>query len=349
MRIHDFESELTRLNPLELFGKRYFETSGEAMNYTQYLLLNRYAKQELPAIEFVKSPAFEAECQMLEQSFSSLYRKEGLTEQDFIRSDCGIEIEKLLRYVTIPAHSHEFLELVFVFSGTCRHFIGDQCFEQKAGCLTIVQALTRHALVPSEDCLCLTVKIRVEIFLSFHIPNMPYFAIPISFDCGDDSFMRETLLRIYDQQERRSCYNGELIALLLQTLLIYVMQNYRDTLTFLYSGPQVQGKMLDILNYMFENYQNITLLGLSRHFGYTEPYLCKLFRDNFHQTFSEILRNFKLNRAEELLQGTNMKLNDICEAVGYCDTTQFIRDFKKKYQQTPAKYRKQAVHSGSAE
>ena len=54
-------------------------------------------------------------------------------------------------------------------------------------------------------------------------------------------------------------------------------------------------------------------------------------------------------RAEELLQGTNMKLNDICEAIGYSDTTQFIRDFKKKYQQTPAKYRKLAVHSGSAE
>lgn len=347
MCVQELEMKLIRLNPLESFSKQYYERFGAELNYTKYLLLTRYPTRNLPPLDFVNSPAFEAECQKLEQYFASLYRDEGLSEQDFIRSDCGIEIEKLLRYVRIPSHSHNFLELVFVFSGTCRHFIGDQCFEQKAGCLTIVQTLTKHALVPSEDCLCLTVKIRAEIFLSFHIPNMPYFAIPISFECGDDSFIRETLLRIYDQQERGGCYNGELITLLVQVLLIYVMQNYLDTLSFLYSGPQVQGKMLNILNYMFENYQNITLLGLSRHFGYTEPYLCKLFRDNFHQTFSEILRNFKLNRAEELLQGTNMKLNDICEAIGYSDTTQFIRDFKKKYQQTPAKYRKQFLNNAS--
>ena len=103
--------------------------------------------------------------------------------------------------------------------------------------------------------------------------------------------------------------------------------------------------MLEICNYMFENYQSITLRGLSQHFGYSEPYLCKLFRDNFQQSFSEILRNFKLDRAQKLLQTTDMKLDDICDSIGYSDTTQFIRDFKKKYEMTPAKYRKQLRQS----
>jgi len=40
-----------------------------------------------------------------------------------------------------------------------------------------------------------------------------------------------------------------------------------------------------------------------------------------------------------------MKLDDICDSIGYSDTTQFIRDFKKKYEITPAKYRKQLRHS----
>ena len=348
MNVHKLELELSRLNEMELFGKRYLDKFGKPLNYSQYLLLTRYAKNDLPSLDFVNSPAFEAECNKLEQMFITLYRKDGLSEQDFIRAACGIEIEKLLRYVHIPAHSHGFLELVFVFSGICYHTVGNQCFEQRAGSFTIVHSLTKHELSPSDDCLCLTVKVRADTFLSFHIPNMPYFSVPICFNCGDDLFMRETLLRIYHQQENEHCYHAELISLLLQTLLVYCMQNYRDTLTFLYAGPQIQGKMLDICNYMFENYQNITLRGLAQHFAYTEPYLCKLFRDNFKQSFSEILRNFKLNRAQNLLQTTNLKLDVICDSIGYSDTTQFIRDFKKQYGITPAKYRKQFLQEESA-
>ncbi|MBQ2666992.1 MAG: helix-turn-helix domain-containing protein, partial [Clostridia bacterium] len=57
--------------------------------------------------------------------------------------------------------------------------------------------------------------------------------------------------------------------------------------------------------------------------------------------------NFKLDRAQKLLQTTDMKLDDICDAIGYSDTTQFIRDFKKKYEITPAKYRKQFLQEAS--
>lgn len=341
MDIIYLHEQLLGLNEMELLGKQYSEKYGQHLNYAQYLLLTRYAKGYLPSPEFIHSPAFDAECNKVEQQFISLYRKNGLSAQDFIQPDCNIEIEKLLRYIDIPAHSHDFMELVFVFSGTCYHTVGEQCFQQGPGSFTIVNSLTKHNLLPSEDCLCLTTKIRSETFLNFHIPNMPYFAIPICFDCGDDVFMRETFLRIYDQQENKGCYHDEIIALLLQTLLVYCMQNYRDTLTFLYSGPQLQGKMLDICNYMFENYQNITLRGLAQHFGYSESYLCKLFRNTVGESFSVIVRNFKLDRAQKLLQTTDMKLNDICDSIGYSDTTQFIRDFKKRYQQTPAKYRKQ--------
>ena len=38
---------------------------------------------------------------------------------------------------------------------------------------------------------------------------------------------------------------------------------------------------------------------------------------------------------------TKMKIDDICEAVGYHDTTQFIRTFKKQFGSTPKQYQKQ--------
>ena len=153
--------------------------------------------------------------------------------------------------------------------------------------------------------------------------------------------MRDTMLYIYQQQETSGCYHSEIISYLYQALLTYCMQNYRDTMDFLYSSAPLNGRLLEITNYMFENYQTITLRGLAQHMGYSESYLCRLFKSNTGQNFSAIVRTFKLDRGQKLLQTTDLKLEAICEAIGYSDVNQFIRDYKKQYQITPAKHRKQ--------
>ena len=332
--------QLTQLEPIEQLGKQYNQRFGKPLSYSQFLLLRASSKSSFPSLNDIQSPAFDAKCKQLEQDFASQYRQSGLRAQDFIRADRNIEIEKLLRYVHIPTHKHDFVELVFVFSGTCTHTVEGQSFQQNAGSFTVINSFTGHELVAAPDCLCLTTKIRIDTFRDFHIQNLPLLAVPVCFDCGDDAFMRDTLLTIYEQQAKEACYHDEIISLLLQSVLIYCMQNYRDTVKFLYSGTKLEGRMLEIMNYMFENFQNISLRGLAHHFGYSEPYLCKLFREEAGSTFTQILREFKLKQAKKLLQTTDKKLNEICDSIGYADTTQFIRDFKQQYGYTPAKYRK---------
>ena len=332
--------KLTRLEPLEQLGKQYQQRFGKALSYSQFLVLREASRFCVPTLNEIRSPAFEAKCRTLEQEYASQYRQSGLRAQDFIRADRNIEMEKLFRYVHIPAHRHDFVELVFVFSGTCTHTVEGQSFQQGAGSFTIVNSFTSHELIAAPECLCLTTKVRMDTFREFHIPNLPLLAVPVCFDCGDDAFMRDMLLTIYEQQTNEACYHDEIVSLLLQSVLIYCMQNFRDTVKFLYAGTRLEGRMLEIMNYMFENYQNVTLRGLAHHFGYSEPYLCKLFREEAGSTFTQILRDFKLKQAKKLLQTTDKKLNEICDTIGYSDTTQFIRDFKQQYGNTPAKYRK---------
>lgn len=333
--------DLLKLSPLEQLAKDYHRAYGKDLEHTKYILLTKYAAKDIPSLSYISSPAFEAECQKLAKQFVTQYHKGGLSDSDFIPQDSDIEVEKLLRYVHIPKHHHDFIEMVYVLSGTCYHTIQGTTYTQTQGMLTFLVSHVEHELRAAPDCLCLTMKIRTDTFLNLQIPNMPYFAIPVCFDCGDDSFMRQIILAIYAQQESNACYHDEIITHLYQAFLTYCMQNYRDTISFLYSGTPLQGRMLEIANYMFENYQTITLKSLAQHFGYSESYLCRLFRNSTGQSFTTIVRAFKLDRAQKLLQTTNLKLEDICESIGYSDTTQFIRDFKKQYGQTPAKYRKQ--------
>lgn len=332
--------KVQQLGPIERLGKQYHQRFGKLLPYSYLLILRNIPKSNFPSLDEVETPAFKEKCRKLEHDFASQYRQYGLRAQDFIKTDQGIEIEKLPCYVHIPVHKHDFVELAFVFSGSCTHIVEGETFQQGAGSFTIVNSFTSHELIAASDCLCLTVKVRIEVFRDFHIPNLPLLAVPVCFDCGEDVFIREMLLTIYKQQTDQACYCDEIMSLLLQAVLIYCMQNFRDTVKFLYGGTRLEGRMLEIMNYIFENYQNITLRGLARHFGYSEPYLCKMFREQANSTFTKILREFKLKQAKKLLETTDKRLNEICDSVGYADLTQFIRDFKKQYGNTPAKYRK---------
>lgn len=330
---------LLALNADEQIGEIYYLTYHENINYAQFLFLKKYHVAGNPLSALTSSSAV-LEQQNLQKQFRLAYQEEGLTEQAFFTDGRIIEIEKLLRYINIPKHKHLFFECVCVLEGNCTHFINSYEYVQNKGSFTIIPPGIEHELLPSSDCLCLTIKIKSAAFAGLHVPNLPYFTFPLSFQCGYDSFVKNTLLNIYCQQELSLTYSDMIIEYLYQALVTYLMQNYRDSMQFLITGTATQRKMVEILNYIFENYQTITLNALAKHFHFNESYLSTMFRQQAGKPFSHILREFKLHRAAELLQQTDLKLNDICDAIGYKDTTQFIRGFKEQYGVTPAKYRK---------
>lgn len=53
----------------------------------------------------------------------------------------------------------------------------------------------------------------------------------------------------------------------------------------------------------------------------------------------DYLRNVRMNNAKDLLQDTNLSINEIAFRVGYQDATHFSRLFKQKHGITPSQYR----------
>lgn len=303
--------EFLRLDVYERQGKEWFSAHGKPMSYVELMpLQNRYV--------------------------STL-----LQENDFFQEGKNIEVEKTLRYVAIPAHQHEFIECVYVVCGSCVQTIDGNVYFHGSGDFILVPPGVSHEITVPEDGLCLTVKLRQETFVSMKVPNLPLFVVPLLFPTGGDRFVLHTLLNIYEQQEGRLVYADELMEQLFCALITYLMQNFRETMHPLITQSLRSYKLIQIVNYTFENYQTITLRSLAREFHYNEAYLSNLIRREMGKTFTEIIREYRLKVAEELLRTTpSMKLAAVCEAVGYNDTTQFIRDFKAQYKVTPAKYKR---------
>ena len=73
-------------------------------------------------------------------------------------------------------------------------------------------------------------------------------------------------------------------------------------------------------------------------------YLYTLFQDNLKISPKEYLTNFRITRAAELLQITDLSIESVAMSCGYQDALGFSKIFKIKMGVTPSVYKKQNVN-----
>jgi two-component system response regulator YesN len=84
----------------------------------------------------------------------------------------------------------------------------------------------------------------------------------------------------------------------------------------------------------------ITLEEIASKLKITPEYLGTLFHKELGVSFSAYIKNFRMQKAKEMLIGTELKLNKISDLLGYNDPKYFSRVFREETGQTPAEYRK---------
>lgn len=89
-----------------------------------------------------------------------------------------------------------------------------------------------------------------------------------------------------------------------------------------------------------EYYGSITLEEIGRKLNVTPEYLGTLFHKEVGVSFSTYMKKYRINKAKELLCGTDLKLYQIAEQVGYMDSKYFSKVFKEITGQLPTEYRK---------
>lgn len=341
MNYSDYDNliqSLLSLNKEEKIGQQLYVLHGKHLTHAEYIYLRQ--NPNCSNLQELQVPSARLKQDMILDEFKNKYREQGLPEQDFFTPDQSIVVERLLRYVNIPLHKHQFIEFAYVVTGTCVHRLNGEDFTQEAGSFVSIANTIPHVLFPSDDCLCLTIKIKSDTFQKMEFPDIVRFIYPLVFDCAGDTFVRNIILSIYDQQENNRTNGTQLIEHLFQVLILYILQRYQKQGQILSSRSNKDTRILEILNYAVNNYQTITLHNIASHFHYNDSYFSRMFHQQTGLTFSTTLREYRLNKAASLLRDSNMTLEDICNKIGYKDITQFIRNFKVIYQTTPAKYRK---------
>ncbi len=75
------------------------------------------------------------------------------------------------------------------------------------------------------------------------------------------------------------------------------------------------------------------------HFGITMAYMSYLFKKKFHTNFSDYIWNIRLSKAKQLLEQTDLSIEEISLRVGYENPSSFRRKFKETVGVSPSQYR----------
>lgn len=97
-----------------------------------------------------------------------------------------------------------------------------------------------------------------------------------------------------------------------------------------------------ILTYINEHYHeyDISLQQIADHFHMSSSSLSRFIKKNTDITFKHYLNTLRINKGQQLLEQTDLTINEISQSLGYSNASSFIRVFKSQMDMSPGQFRK---------
>ncbi len=137
--------------------------------------------------------------------------------------------------------------------------------------------------------------------------------------------------------------DDEQLAAWLRKILEHVMSTIEQQEDF--TPPLLIGKALD---FMRRNLHcDISRDEVARHAGISPSHFSRLLKERTGRSFTELLRQCRVDLACELLGGTRQPLAEISDTCGFCDQSYFTRVFQDVKGMTPGQFRSAARPNGA--
>lgn len=276
-----------------------------------------------------------------EQEFKSIFTKMYF-ESLYIELLCNTNRKN---FIEIP-HDHVTNQLFIVKSGEFRFKTDSLDLNLKQGDYLIVSPHTKHMLNSLNDT-------SDGFFVYFVIHNNQSDIELLNNDVihkkligFEKLFVLETiqeLERISKIQNNKSVSSRQ--KMLLCTIFSYILEHNVVLPPF---SENEADKRISLYNkiedYLYENYmEQITLDELCASLSYSRTQMRRILNECFGMTFTEKLRDVRLDAAKLLLNNTELTIEEISEQCGYETRQGFESMFTKFVGTTPKQFRKQKV------
>lgn len=253
----------------------------------------------------------------------------------------------------VDEHTHDFLEIVYIFKGTARHFVDDREYIMNSGDMLFINYKSKHRFTTPKSVSYADIIIKPE-FVDFKLNGTENAFDLLALDSfkeftqkvdptncfhhftKDEQRQFEALIQIILNEQSSKLAGGELIKRSTVNTIL--------TLIFRKMALPMNDKGLmgtDLLKYIKDNCtEHITLEKIAKKNHYSVGYLSRLFKKQAGVTFTEYLTNCRLEYACKLLRETELSVTQVCAEAGFSDRTKFHKLFTQKTGTTPLKYKK---------
>lgn len=264
-----------------------------------------------------------------------------------------ITVRPHTRFVHFPEHRHDYIEVIYMCSGSTTHIINGTKLELQEGELLFLgQNATQEILPAGEDDIAVNLIVLPQFFDTalqmMGEEESPLHRFIIDVLTGEEATgylyfqvsdllpiqnLMENLLYtlIHDSPNRRNINQTTMGLLFLQLL------NHTDLL--FYEDNSEEEAVVQVLQYIENHYNDGSLSECAELLHYDFYWLSREIKKQTGKNYTDLLQEKRMAQAAFLLKTTKMTVADIAISVGYENVSYFHRLFGKTYGLSPKKYR----------
>ena len=280
-----------------------------------------------------------------------------------IKRNRQINMRPHTRFTYFPEHSHDYIEMIYMYKGSTRHIINKKAILLEEGEILLLNQNAIQEILPAKkDDIAINFFILPEffdeifsvinsenIFYDFLADSLSgnlagssylYFQIKDFLEIKDiiQNIIENIIYTISDNKSSNDKINKKYMEILILTLS---EQKLRIKYDASISKQNISNLLISVLEYIDINYKNATLSEFSSIKKENPCFISKLLKKYTNYNFKELLQQKKLEKAAYMLSKTDLPVEAILAAVGYSNSSFFYKKFKEKYGLSPKNYRKQ--------
>lgn len=272
-----------------------------------------------------------------------------------ITSGKVIDVRTHTRFVHFPKHTHNYVELIYMCSGSTKHIInGNEIVLEEGELLFLNQNAIQEIMPAGEDDIAVNLIILPSFFdyaltmlgdednlirefiidcLKSKDNDVSYLHFKVADVLPIQNLMENLIWTIHNKQNNKRSINQATMGVLLLQLM-----NYTE---FVDVGKDNSGQelVMSVYKYVEENYRDGSFTDLAEQLHYDLHWLSKTIKQLTGKNYTELLQDKRMRQAAYLLRTSKLTVADIATAVGYENISYFHRLFQKTYGTSPRNYR----------
>ena len=270
---------------------------------------------------------------------------------EWIRSDCNFHIFFTNKHSEIKLHTHDFIEIVYVISGSATECVNDEIYEVKRGDLIFINYQSTHTFDPDKNFSYVNICFKPEIVDSLITPENAFALLQltafdelrkdneggmVSFSGAERDEIEELLKNMLSEYRSKESFRRTVLESYMNILLVKILRKTN-------AGPQSveqSGAWQKIADYIDRNLgEELTLSALAQKCFYNPSYFSRVFKEHFNMSLTEYVNHRRVELAKTLLLKGELSVEEIAYRVGYSSKTSFYRAFMRVTGATPAEYK----------